>query len=561
MDKNFKKGERVLRRNLRSGAYTAAVCAILAAVLVFLNLIVGAIPDDFTSFDLTANGMYTIGDATKQVLEAVDTDIAIYHIYEESSATTDEVINTANLLEDYVRENSHIKVQHVDPGVSPTFLDQYKEKDQQVYDNSLVVDGPNRHIIVDAEDLYRYFFNGEYLTFAEFYEIYQMYAMYGSSIPYEEFFFAEQEITSAINYVTIAEVPVVYVTSGHGEAGLAENFVAAIEGENITVTTLNKIESTIPEDAESVIISAPTTDFSEEDVKALTDYMNAGGDVILVTSYATQITSKLPNLHSMCQAMGLESVEGVIVEEDKDHYYSADYPYVLYPDINATSVPAQYMGATNVRVGLSASHGISISKTAPYKTTAVLTTSDKAFVKTDLDDPSFAKKDEYATGKFNLGVHVSVGEKPAAENSPTTSTITTAPETTEPETVAPDTAGTDTAAPVTETETTGTVSDTEVSASSTTSKKYGSFTWYSSADINSSYYINQGNGYMFIGTVNSTCEKSITPISIIGKSLSIPFADEMTNTEAKTYSIIFVAVIPLAVVISGISVWAVRRRK
>ena len=45
-----------------------------------------------------------------------------------------------------------------------------------------------------------------------------------------------------------------------------------------------------PEDAEAVIIYAPTLDISAEEAETLKTYIKGGGDIVLITGYAVSYT-------------------------------------------------------------------------------------------------------------------------------------------------------------------------------------------------------------------------------------------------------------------------------
>ena len=53
---------------LRAGGYSALLVAVLVAIAVVLNLIVGALPAGWTQFDLTATGLYSLSEQTKTLV-------------------------------------------------------------------------------------------------------------------------------------------------------------------------------------------------------------------------------------------------------------------------------------------------------------------------------------------------------------------------------------------------------------------------------------------------------------------------------------------------------------
>lgn len=500
MDKSVKRESRKLRRTLRSGAYTAVISAALVAVLVFVNLIMTALPVDIVKLDMTSNGMFSLGDTTKEVLEGVTDEVEIFHIYEEGSENT----SISSFLEGYTTINSNIKVSVVDPAVDPNFTKQYTDED--LYNNTLIVVGDKRNTLVYETDMYKYYVEGQYMSYSDYYYYNQYMSMYyGSGVSAEQFFFGEQEITSAIDYVTAESIPVMYYTSKHGEATISENYATTVKNENIKLEELDLVATeSIPEDAEAIIINAPTMDFTAEECTLLTNYMSGGGNVMLLTNYTTEINASMPNLVTLVNSLGLVSQDGLLVEEDTGSYYR--YPYFTLPKINESSAPAQLMKSTNVYVYMPYAHGITIAENAPYVATPILTTSESAYIKPA--GTSTAEKEEGdPQGQFYTGVHVSL------VSSEVETTVTDA----------------------------------------------GSFVWYSTNELINDQYINAGNGDLFVSTLNTMCDKT-SSISIIGKSLDSGFLT-IDAFSSVAWQVVFMAVLPVGVLAIGLAVWYKRRHK
>ena len=53
---------------LRQGGWLAATTAVVIAIVVMVNLIVGELPTHMKEFDLSGNQLYTVSDASKEFL-------------------------------------------------------------------------------------------------------------------------------------------------------------------------------------------------------------------------------------------------------------------------------------------------------------------------------------------------------------------------------------------------------------------------------------------------------------------------------------------------------------
>lgn len=95
MEKNENKvsfGEKVSlnlrKRWLINGSKTLLIVAILIAAYIAINLFVESI--DLPEFDVTANKIYTLSDASKKAIERVNQDVTVYvYGFEEKSSLID----------------------------------------------------------------------------------------------------------------------------------------------------------------------------------------------------------------------------------------------------------------------------------------------------------------------------------------------------------------------------------------------------------------------------------------------------------------------------------------
>ena len=90
----------------------ALMTAVVLAIVVVINLVVGQIPVKYTQFDLTDNQLYTITDQTKEFVKGLDSDVDVYLVAQ--SGQEDKQIQ--KVLERYESLSSHIKVAYKGSG-------------------------------------------------------------------------------------------------------------------------------------------------------------------------------------------------------------------------------------------------------------------------------------------------------------------------------------------------------------------------------------------------------------------------------------------------------------
>ena len=121
--------------------------------------------------------------------------------------------------------------------------------------------------MIDAGELYQYDYSNYYTT--------------GSV---DMLFDGEQQLTSALYYVTSGDLPVVYQLTGHGEAGLSSSLESALNAQNIELQSLALVSADeVPKDAAALILAGPTVDYTAEDVQLLRDYLDGGGSLLVFT--------------------------------------------------------------------------------------------------------------------------------------------------------------------------------------------------------------------------------------------------------------------------------------
>lgn len=363
---------------LKGGTYSLLMTGIVLAILVAVNVFVSVLPSSLTKYDMSATKLYSITSNTKVVVNALKKDVKIYWIVQADEE--DAVLE--NLLSKYESLSDHIQVVKKNPDVYPTFASKYTS--EEVANNSLIVECGEKSRYISASEIY----------------VSQM-AANGYST--ETSFDGEGAITSAIDYVVSEELPKLYVLEGHGEAELPETFAKQIERENMETESFSLLnEDTVPEDADAILLYAPTTDISEKEKKILVDYVENGGKM-MVAAGPTE-NGKLTNLYSILENYDVEAADGIVVEEDRE-YYSFQQPYILLPELQDSEITSP-LAEENYYAILPIAQGLKVNDTTG-RVTELLKTSETAFSKTaGYDLETYEKEEGDTDGPFALAVSI-----------------------------------------------------------------------------------------------------------------------------------------------------------
>lgn len=288
-------------RKFKSGTYSIGIVSIAVIIVIVINLLVNALPASITKHDLSFNQLYSLTSTTEEFVKELQEDVNIYVMAQ--TGTEDETV--MEMLDNYQALSSHIKVETVDPVLHPNFITQYTS--DTVSSGALVVESAKRYTIIESSDLYEISF--DYTTYAS----------------QTTGFDGEGQITSAINYVTTNDIPVVYVLTGHNETTIPDSLQKLIEKSSVTLQdfSLYNIEA-VPADADSVIINAPAVDISAEEAEKLIAYLENGGSMMYVEG---AYDVEKPNLESVLEYYGVGLERGTVIEQNSNNCI---YPYVYY---------------------------------------------------------------------------------------------------------------------------------------------------------------------------------------------------------------------------------------
>ena len=370
----------ISKKHIKNGSYTMVMSVIFIAVVIVINMIVSTIPSKYSEIDISSQKLYSIGDETKKMLKDLEKDVTIYQIAQ--SGSEDE--NISSLLKKYEDESKHIKVEQKDPVVNPKFVSHYTSDDLSA--NSLIVVCGDRNKVIDYNNIYETSID------------YQTYSSQTTG------FDGEGQITSAIGYVTSENLPVLYTVEGHGEKDMDSSIKEDIEKANMDIKSLNLLtEGSVPDDADCLFIDSPSTDFSSDEKDAIIEYLENGGKAIIFSDYTTE---DMPNFDAILENYGVQRTEGVVFEGDNQHY-AMQMPYYLVPTINSTDASSETASAGYYVL---APYAQGIKQLDDVRDTvkieSILTTSDQAYSKTDLNSNTIEKEDGDVEGPFDLGVSI-----------------------------------------------------------------------------------------------------------------------------------------------------------
>lgn len=404
-------------KQLRYGSLSIVMTVIVIVLVMLVNYVFGLAESNFAwTIDLSYNQKFSISDATREVVQGLDEEVKIYTLLQENSTSS---LNTMleEMLNRYKALSNNISVQNLDIVANPTAAAKFQTDGNALSVNSIVVSNADetKFRVISSSDLYDYEYSYDYTTGQYSYSKYD--------------FVGEQAVTSAILYVTSDDTPIVYLLQGHGEVSYDSmtHVTDVLTAQNYEPMELNLTDSSVTLEAGDVVmVVAPTKDLTDAEYEILKNFLENGGRMYYSSQYG--IGGDLPNFEALLGLYGLTVDDGLLVEDvsSSGRYYRQQL--VLMPEIALTDEEGEQLDITK---GFNSSSYVVLPECQAIRTpemkqsgivyTDVLTTSDKAYIKSNItENTTIDKQETDESGKFSVAVAM---DKPDYENVENTTRI------------------------------------------------------------------------------------------------------------------------------------------
>ena len=223
---------------------------------------------------------------------------------------------------------------------------------------------------------------------------------------YESIDVTEEKLTSSILTVTTEDIPNIYFLVGYSDLSLDKgmSFLGAyLENEIMKVETLDILsKGNVPDDCDTLVITTPTKDFEDIVTNAIIKYINKGGNILWFNS-SYGAAKDLPNVNKVLATFGVDAFStGYIIETDTDKMIS-EAPYMILPDVEYTDVTSKTNSILFIeptKLNIQDENKLSALK---VEREDLLTASETSYFRNDLTINSNAKTDKDTDGEFTVG--------------------------------------------------------------------------------------------------------------------------------------------------------------
>ncbi len=295
-------------KKLRYGSASVILTVSFVALVIIVNVIFTALAGKYRWYiDMTSTSLYSLDDATVDVLGDVKEDVLITFCQDKDEVDADSALfmihNTAQNLAD---KFGNIKIEYRDVLRDKKYLEKFRTvATDYVKTTSVIISSGTeyrkydslRFFITDTEDpSYIWAYNGE------------------------------NRFASAILQVTAAKMPIAYFTKGHGESLTddAETFISFIEDAGYAVEAIDLSTEEISEDARLLIINDPQYDFGgvfeehvgKSEIEKIDAFLDGFGSLFAFVS--PERVGSLTNLTEFLEEWGVVFMPGVTVSDPEN---------------------------------------------------------------------------------------------------------------------------------------------------------------------------------------------------------------------------------------------------
>lgn len=292
----------------RKNAINVGIIALVVAIAIMLNAIITVLGSKFDWYlDMTDEQVYTISDALKNTLKGANMDVDVEVIftcaedYAEKNfanlSSGDALAYVHSTATQIAKEYKNVHISYHDIEREPTF---FKTKFTEIERFITSIESP---VIIARRTVDE---NNE-VTYGTHFKVYAARSFYGFAATDSSLYAynGEKVFASAILSLTLDETPAVYFTTGHNERLYNTDkdgkntpielinlfYYCGFKVEEINLATLKDtnddgiINATdLPSDARMIIINEAEFDLGAGEIQILEDYMQNKGSIMIFTN-------------------------------------------------------------------------------------------------------------------------------------------------------------------------------------------------------------------------------------------------------------------------------------
>jgi ABC-type uncharacterized transport system involved in gliding motility auxiliary subunit len=479
--------------------YSSNLLMIVLLVIGILVLINYIFSKYHHRFDFTEAKLHSLSDQSVTVLKNLENEVRIKSFFLEGNYQKNTM---QNLMDNYTYHTSKIKHEFIDPDKNPGLVKRYEVTE----DGTSIFESGDKESRITSS--------------------------------------SEEDITNAIIKISREKKKTIYFLEGHGEGSIEEledggysQAKAELEKLAYEVKKMSlALPDTFPDDVNLLIIPGPEKDLFPDEIEAIRNYLHKGGRVFFMVDPQTA-----PGLKPFLAEFGIKLEDDVIVDT-VSRLMGGDYFMPLVSEYEFHTITSKFRYATFYPFARS----VDITEETPegVSTTVIAKTSSNSWSERQLEEQQVTFNGENdVAGPISLAVVATIEyKKDEAEEAPAES------EETEPKS---DAEGEKTESEEKKPEEADVTDEEQI-------EQEGRLAVFGDSEfVSNRYYYTSGNGNLFLNVAAWLTEEADL-ISIQPKTAS-PKTIQLTPSQGRMIFFVSLIILPLAVLVTGITIWARRR--
>ncbi len=291
--------------------FTTIGLVAIIGIIIGANIAANQINDKYVQIDMTKTSFFSLSNDSKELVSNLDREVTIHVLNDET-----KVDGTLKMyLKQYESYGKKIKVVYHSLKTQEGLNFYRAYVSEQPTDNSVIVTCGDRFRVVNYEDMYIVEYGMDPSTYQTTENV------TGLDL--------EGQITSAINYVLSDQEYKVYFANDHGEIGITDKTKEQLEKAGFSYESFSFLKNgTIPEDCNILVLMGPDADYSKDNIKAVKEYIDNGGQAVF---FASPDSIDTPEYDKLMSSYGAKITDGMIWEGDQN-YMLQGYPYLVISD-------------------------------------------------------------------------------------------------------------------------------------------------------------------------------------------------------------------------------------
>ena len=294
--------------------------------------------------------------------------------------------STVNLAKQYGKANEKIKVEAIeDVNERPDLTQKYGIESGST---GIIIECGEKSKVLTDQDLVTY-----------------------DTSTYETISIAEEKLTSSIQSVTSDKVPKVYFLNGYSEFSLEQGMymLNVYLGNEVNEIASLDILTTgkIPDDCDTLVITTPSKDFDDIATNSILDYINKGGNILWLNAAIAE-EQDLPNVNKILATYGVKPFEVGIIRETDTSKMVSESPDLIMPEIQNSTITedlynttgAVFVRATKINIDTDRLEELNVEESD------LLLASEGSYFRTNFNNQQNAAAEGEETGTFVVGAEM-----------------------------------------------------------------------------------------------------------------------------------------------------------